>query len=74
MLERLKALMEKLRQRLFSKTYWASMALVAVGSAQHYANFLTPFLPADKMGAVIAVLGLLMAGLREVTSKPLSEK
>lgn len=71
---KLKALGEKIRQRFFSKTYWAATALVALGTVQQYAGILTPFMPQAKMGAILASIGILMALLREYTNKALSEK
>lgn len=55
---------------LKSKTMWFA-AIAAVGGAVQQ---MSPFIPPDKMGAVVTGLGIISAVLRMVTTKPLSEK
>lgn len=64
------------RQRLLSKTYWVSAALVVLGTIQPYVDLIKPILTATggKVGIVVAGIGLAMAVLREYTNKALSQK
>ncbi len=62
--------MPKIAQLLKSKTLWAGVLTTAAGVVQ----YATPFIPPQYVPLALAAAGLITAGLRTVTNKPLSEK
>ncbi len=60
----------KISSVLKSKTIWAG-ALTAVAGVVQY---VVPFIPPQYAPLALAASGLVTAGLRTITSKPLSEK
>lgn len=55
---------------LKSKTMWFSGLTAIAGVVQS----LAPFIPADKLGAIMTGLGVVGGVLRSVTTQPLAEK
>lgn len=51
-----------------SKTFWAAVVTTLLGALQSF----TDFLPADYLGPVVIVIGLLNAILRYLTDQPVT--
>lgn len=62
--------MPSLKQLLKSKTVWAGALTTVAGVAQ----YAMPFIPPQYTAIALAASGLITAGLRTLTNKPLSEK
>ncbi len=57
-----------------SRTIWTATAVTIIGAAIELLPAVKAFIPTDTYGAILMVLGAVMAGLRTITTKPLSEK
>jgi hypothetical protein len=70
--------MDAILKRLKSKTYWFAGVLIGSGilDAQTGAisSAVQTYIPVQWHWAVAPVIGLIVAGLREWTSKPLADK
>ena len=69
--------MDEILKRLRSKTYILAIASSAIGLLQAYpavVSGLLPQLTAQQMGWVMMGIGVVGAVIRELTTKPLSEK
>lgn len=67
-------MMNLIKQRLKSKTYWAAMLLALLTILDAQSGFLSGFLPAQYRGYVVMAWPLGMISLREVTNAALADK
>lgn len=66
--------MEFLKSAAKSKTMAFAGSVVALGIADQYADVIPLLVPDEYRGIAVAAVGLVIAVLRQVTTKPLSEK
>ena len=59
---------------LLSKTSWASLALVVVGWAYQNGETIVTLIPEEYRGIALSAVGLVFFSLRQVTTKPVTEK
>ena len=64
----------KLTGALRSKTIWFSAVLAALGAIQANSDALEKFLTPSQAGLAITLIGVIVAVLRVVTTRPLDEK
>lgn len=57
-----------------SKTMWTAFAIAALGAVELQFHVMRDAIPEAYQGLVLVAIGAIMAGLRAVTTKPLSEK
>ena len=57
-----------------SRTMWLAAILSALGVLQTSTGALTPYIGAKSVGLLTLIVGLLVAILRVVTTKPLEDK
>jgi hypothetical protein len=67
-------MIELLKQRLRSKTYWAAMLGAGLVILDAQSGFISGFLPAQYRGYAVMAWPLVMVSLREVTNAALAEK
>lgn len=66
--------MEKILQRLRSKTYWAAIVMAGISVVEANAQFISQYLPAEARPYLLLAWPLLMITLREVTTGALADK
>lgn len=66
--------MEKIRQRLKSKTYQTAMALALISAIEVKAQVISGFLPAELRPYLLFAWPFAMLTLREVTTGALADK
>lgn len=67
-------MLDKIRQRLRSKTYWAAIVMAVLSIAEAQAQVLTGLLPAELRALALLAWPLVMITLREVTTGALADK
>jgi hypothetical protein len=67
-------MIELLKQRLRSKTYWAAMIGAGLVILDTQSGFISGFLPAEYRSYTIMAWPLIMITLREVTTSALNSK
>lgn len=67
-------MIEKIRQRLESRTYKAAMALTLLSAIEVKAQFISGFLPVEWRPYLLFIWPFAMLTLREVTTGALSDK
>ena len=67
-------MIDKIRQRLRSKTYRAAMALTLLSAIEVKAQFISGFLPVQYRAYLLFVWPFAMLTLREITTSALSDK
>jgi len=66
--------MDKLIQTFKSRTMLVSYALIILGAVEAHFSLVAGFIPAAYHPVAISLIGLLMAVLRLVTTKPVADK
>lgn len=67
-------MLEKLKQRLLSKTYWAAVIGALLTIAEVQGGYITSFLPTGQGKYLLMLWPVVMLILREVTTTALSGK
>lgn len=67
-------MLETLKQRLQSKTYWTAVALAAITAIEVNSQFFSQFVPAEYRQYLLLAWPIAMLTLREVTTSALSDK
>lgn len=67
-------MLELLKQRLRSKTYWAAMLGAGLVILDAQSGFISGFLPAQYRSYVVMAWPLVMISLRELTTTALADK
>ncbi len=67
-------MLDKIKQRLQSKTYLTALALGIVSLLEINAPFVTSFIPEAYRGYLLMIWPIAMMTLREVTTGALSDK
>lgn len=63
-----------LKQRARSKTMWFALVLAILGVLQTSMDVFTPYLTPQAIGIVTLIIGVVVAILRELTTKSLADK
>lgn len=66
--------MRAIIKRLKSKTYWAAIFGTALVVLEQNSGVVSGYLPAEYRSLAVLVWPVLMIALREVTTKPVSDK
>ena len=66
--------MKPILQRLKSKTYWAAILGTAMVVLEQGSGVVSQFLPESMRSLTVLMWPVLMVALRELTTKPVSEK
>lgn len=67
-------MIEKIRQRLQSKTYQTAMALALLSAIEVKAQFVSGFLPVEYRAYLLFIWPFAMLTLREITTGALADK
>lgn len=67
-------MLDKIAQRLRSKTYWAAISMAALSIVEANSQVLTAHVPAEYRSLLLLVWPLVMITLREVTTGALADK
>jgi hypothetical protein len=67
-------MIDKIKTRLKSKTYWAAITMAALSIIEVNAQLVTSVLPPEYRGYLLLSWPLVMITLREVTTGALSDK
>ena len=67
-------MLDKIKARLRSKTYWAAIVMAALSIVEANAQVLTAHVPAVHRAWLLMAWPLVMITLREVTTGALSDK
>lgn len=67
-------MLDKIAQRLRSKTYWAAIVMAALSIVEANAKVLTAQVPTEYRAWLLMAWPLVMITLREVTTGALSDK
>lgn len=67
-------MLDKIAQRLRSKTYWAAIAMAALSIVEANAQVITAHVPAEYRSLLLLAWPLVMITLREVTTGALADK
>lgn len=66
--------MKNLFKRLRSKTYWYGLGITVVGFLDQYTTAISDLIPDGYKGVAVAVLGIGVLILREMTKSPVADK
>lgn len=67
-------MIDKLKQRFRSKTYWAALIGALITAAEVNSGLLSSYVGADMRPWMLALWPILMGVMREVTATALSDK
>lgn len=67
-------MLDKITQRLRSKTYWAAIVMAALSIVESNAQVITAHVPAEYRSLLLLAWPLVMITLREVTTGALADK